>query len=135
MKSIAIRETITPTFAEADILYARSYRWLFYTTNHPKVCTWMKRIKGDFLNCVLHFEMYEDTTGEASGMLAAIEKPKTTEEIILDHLGPKGEPLFTLKFSGLKVIKHTVKYDYKGSEALTHRVAVQFKKMQRIAAQ
>lgn len=131
MKQLIIKDITSNSMTEADHLYARSFRWLMYTDRHPDIHTWMKRLKMDHVKKQIYFEAYEDTTGQVSDMLEMLVVADNKEKLTLDHLDAKHKVQFTLLFTGLQVIEHTTKYDYKSNDVLTHRVRVSFKKMER----
>lgn len=131
MKQLIIKDVTSSSMPEADNLYARSFRWLLYTNNHPDVHVWMKRLKTDYIKKQIHLEIYEDTTGKTSELLNALSDYQNKEVLVLDHLDSKKKVQFTLFFSGLSVTQHTAKYDYGSSEVLTHKVMIEYTKMER----
>jgi hypothetical protein len=135
MKQITIKDVIADSVDELESLYARSFLFLLYTENHRDIHKWIKRLKTDYVKKQIYIEIYEDTQGQTNAFLESLQSNKNKEKLHLDHLNKKKEVVFTMCFAGLTLAKHSAKYDYGSSSVLTHRILLEYKKIERKIAE
>lgn len=115
-----------------NTIIPRSFRWTLSNDEHPQIHWWMQSVLTDYINKNIKIDIFDDAKNDVFNWLQAlVDQEVASTNLKLTHFDGAGNTITIINFGGLKLKEHTVQYDYKSSDVLTHKLTVCYNKISR----
>lgn len=113
------------------VVFVRSFRWTLNAPAYPEITEWVQKINVNYIAKTMEIEVFDETDGHVFQWIEDMMDDTKSVDFTLNHYDGLGNKLFYNNFEGVEVKDHSVSYDYKSSEVVTHKLKLSYKNMKR----
>lgn len=115
--------------SDPKTVFPRTFRFLFTPNNHPDFQYLVQKVSVDYTQKSLDAFILELDDCRTQEWLLDMAESGKADDFTLVAVDGCGYHLYVLEFFNVKVVWHSVDYDYAKSDIVTHHVGFEYERM------